>query len=345
MEIGSPEATKYMKTYHPSPEFTRQTRSQTKDKSAQKTEQKMSQENATAGPSNGSEANGEGRLVNLPKFDSKLCEKFDPKTTDAHTWLHKFIFIATFYKWDNAHLCFFFGLHLLSDAYNWFSNLPSNISSNFEQLKEQFINRFTLNGATKWSIMPEIYDMKQKSDQPVQEFIQKLQMKAKLIDLPEDQIIGALMKGFLPHIRSDLIRLDIQSIADVIKEASISEQAYKIKGSQSDNILSEERLVKAIHTAMSINNLQTTSPSEQSIKPNNHKPNTKSRPQQMYNNYNPNTYNRPSEKVSQNYICFRCDRQGLHYHKQCPFRNAKCHSCSEIGHIQTSRACKRKTQQ
>ena len=95
-------------------------------------------------------------------------------------------------------MCIFFGLHLLSDAYNWFSNLPTEISQNFEQLKEQFIIRFSLHGTTTWSILPEIFEMNQKADQPVQEFIQKEQMKAKLIDLPEDQIIGALMKGFLP---------------------------------------------------------------------------------------------------------------------------------------------------
>ena len=37
------------------------------------------------------------------------------------------------------------------------------------------------------------------------------------------------MKGFLPHIRADLIRSDIKSIADVIQEATISEQANKKK--------------------------------------------------------------------------------------------------------------------
>ena len=126
-------------------------------------------------------------------------------------------------------MCFFFSLHLLHDAYTWFSNLPDQIATNFDQLKEQFIARFSLNGATKWSIMPELYEMKQRPDQPVQDFIQKVQMKAKLIDLPEDQIIGALMKRFLPNIRADLIRSNITGIADVVKEASISEQANKIK--------------------------------------------------------------------------------------------------------------------
>ena len=42
--------------------------------------------------------------------------------------------------------------------------------------------------------------MKQRHNQPVQNFIQQVQMKAKVIELPEDQVIGALMKGFLPHI-------------------------------------------------------------------------------------------------------------------------------------------------
>ena len=46
---------------------------------------------------------------------------------------------------------------------------------------------------------------KQRPDQTVQDFIQKVQIKSKLIDLPEDQVIGpsALMKGFLPQIRAD----------------------------------------------------------------------------------------------------------------------------------------------
>ena len=88
--------------------------------------------------------------------------------------------------------------------------------------------------------------MKQRHNQPVQNFIQQVQMKAKVIELPEDQVIGALMKGFLPHIRSDLIRSDVTNIGDVIREASISEQANKIKGPKAENILSEERLVKAI---------------------------------------------------------------------------------------------------
>ena len=339
-----------MKTYHPSPEFTRQTRSQTKDKSAQKTEQKMSQENATAGPSNGSEANGEGRLVNLPKFDSKLCEKFDPTQSDALSWLHRFITVATYTKWDNEQMCFFFGMHLLKDAYVWFSNLPAEIAKNFNLLKEQFISRFSLKGANKWSIMPELYEMKQRHDQPVQDFIQQVQMKAKVIELPEDQVIGALMKGFLPHIRSDLIRSDITNIGDVIREASLSEQANKIKGPQAENILSEERLVKAIQTAMSINNLQPATNFDLHLKPKRHKPMAERRPQQIHNNFNRihqgTTYNRPSAvptpRVNPNYICFRCDKQGLHYHKQCPFLSAKCHACSEIGHIQTSRICKRK---
>ena len=67
------------------------------------------------------------------------------------------------------------------------------------------------------------------------------------------------MKGFLPQIRADLIRSNINTLADVIKESTISGQANKIKSSQSENILSEELLIKAIQTAMSINHAQPTS--------------------------------------------------------------------------------------
>ena len=40
--------------------------------------------------------------------------------------------------------------------------------------------------------------MKQKSDITAQDIIQKVQVKSKLIDLPEDQDIGTLMKGVFP---------------------------------------------------------------------------------------------------------------------------------------------------
>ena len=43
----------------------------------------------------------EGRRLNLLKFDATICEKFDHKIMDAHTWLHKFLPIARYYKWTN----------------------------------------------------------------------------------------------------------------------------------------------------------------------------------------------------------------------------------------------------
>ena len=313
-----------MRTYTPDPEFVRQTRSKSS----------MAQ----------SSAQNQGR-PELLKFDANICEKFDPSNTDAHTWLHKFLAIATYCQWTNDQLCFYFGLHLLKDAYIWFSNLPEEISQNFEQLKEHFIIRFGLNGATKWSVLPEIYEMKQKHDQTVQDFIQKVQIKSKLIELPEDQIIGALMKGFLPHIRADLIRSDIKSIADVIKEATISEQVNKIKGPQQDSILSEERLIKAIQTAMTINNVQPVNQAEPYTQHRNqshsnqvqHHQRNNFRKQQQNHTYN-RRFTAQNDKVNPNYICFRCNKKGHHYQNQCPCIDTICYKCSKKGHIK--RACK-----
>ena len=318
------------KVYIPDPAYNRQTRT-------------MATEPNTANPIQG--GSSEGRPLNLLKFDANICEKFDHKTMDAHTWLHKFLLIASYYKWTNEQLCFYFGLHLLTEAYNWFSNLPDTISTNFDQLKEHLISRFSLHGSTKWSIMPEIFEMKQKHDQPVQEFIQQVQMKSKLIDLPEDQLIGALMKGFLPHIRADLIRSEINNMSDVIKEATISEQANKIKSNQPENILSEERLIKAIQSAMSISHIQPQATSQTHSTDNNYTSKKYYQPNHTY--WKTQTYNKPKQalkgpRVNPNYICYRCDRQGEHYKDQCPHIDTICHFCSKVGHIQ--RACKSKKQ-
>lgn len=350
-----------MKSYKPNPEFNRVTRSQQENTSMSTTTSNTTttvsntvSDNSTATNTSGvaatSAAGNSGRPeLQFLKFDTSICEKFDPGCTDAHTWLHKFLAIATYANWTNNQICFYFGLHLLKDAYTWFSNLPYEISQNFDALKEQFTARFGLNGPTKWSVLPEIYDMKQRQDQTAQDFIQKVQMKARLINLPEEQVIGALMKGFLPHIRADLIRSEIKSIADVTKEAAISEQVHKIKGPQSDSVLSEERLIKAIQTAMTVSNLQPAVGQPQSYSEFKQPPRNKPQQRPNYNRAQQKyTYNKPSgrqngPRVNPNYVCIRCDRQGHHYQNQCPFIDAVCHGCSKVGHIQ--RACKSKAQQ
>ena len=62
----------------------------------------------------------EGRPdLHFLNFDVNVWEKFDTNFTDGHTWLHK---ILTFAEWWNDQISFFFGFHLLKDAYTWFSN-------------------------------------------------------------------------------------------------------------------------------------------------------------------------------------------------------------------------------
>ena len=138
------------KTYKPDPELTRVLRSSTM-------EHQQGQQQIQQAQQQGDGGQAEVRPLNIPQFDSNFCEKFDCKTIDAHTWLHKFMLIANWANWTSDQICFYFGLHLLTDAYSWFSNLPAEITQNFEQLKEHFIARFSLHWSTKWSILPEIF--------------------------------------------------------------------------------------------------------------------------------------------------------------------------------------------
>ena len=152
------------------------------------------------------------------------------------------------------------------------------------------------------------------------------------------------MKGLLPHIRANLIRSDIKLIADVIKEASISEQVNKIKGPQQDSILSQERLIKAIQTAMTINNVQPVNQAEPYTQHRNQSHSNQVQHHQRNNfrkHQQNHTYNRrfttQNEKVNPNNICFRCNKQGHHYQNQCPCIDTICNKCSKKGHI--NRAC------
>lgn len=45
-------------------------------------------------------------------------------------------------------------------------------------------------------------------------------------------------------------------------------------------------------------------------------------------------------KITSNYMCFRCGAKGKHYVNKCPMMNSKCYNCNKTGHI--AKVCKSK---
>ena len=84
-------------------------------------------------PENGTEAvAGEYKpFVVLPKFDN-ICEGYNPKIKEAHTWSHQVLAIAAWTNRIKKKCVFFLVLHLLSEAYDWFTNLQEVVAKPFQ---------------------------------------------------------------------------------------------------------------------------------------------------------------------------------------------------------------------
>ena len=90
---------------------------------------------------------------------------------------------------------------------------------------------------------------------------------------------------------------------------------------------------------MSISHIQ---PTEQQNTPNFRSGRQSYSYSRQQNTYQRSAHTKPRVTISHNYICFRCERPGQHYHNQCPFINAVCYGCSKRGHIEC--ACRAKQQ-
>lgn len=68
--------------------------------------------------------------------------------------------------------------------------------------------------------------MKQDRNQDVREFITNAQQMAAKVDLPETQLIQALLNGIKPKLRPEIRRSNPKNLQDFIKAATIAQTAY-----------------------------------------------------------------------------------------------------------------------
>jgi len=340
-----------------------QSTSQPRDQSTSQPTTEESRPTMTSGPS----------TTGRPLFSSEQVGRFDPKIDNARSWLNRYEYFGEASGANNEILCRFFGMFLsIGAAFDWFSNLGEDIKGNFAQLKRQFLQRFSTN-IDPIQTTSELFQMKQKPNQSVRDFIYSVQAKAHSADISEENILSAINGGLLSHIRADLRRTPPTTLDELIDTAEKSESAYSVHPPQMN--FSEAAFTEIVKNAIggvnmvelkeqvdllaqkqnSINAIQKQSTSNTSDRPNH-------RQWQSYNNkqqhYYPNTTqqnyyhsnkqqpyysnNKQTNYQShQNYpkLCRACAFP-LHTHDymHCAAKSKTCYSCNKSGHIM--RACR-----
>lgn len=161
-------------------------------------------------------------------FSVDLLGKFDPSTCDARRWIKRYEYYGSITNTIASDLAKFLGIYLVTGvAFDWFTNLTSEVRTNFDLLKAKFLQRFAKN-IDRIQITSDLFQMKQKLKRPVREFVSDVQQLAELADVSDDDVLSAVNGGLLSHIRADLRRKPPTTLDKLIETAELSESAFSV---------------------------------------------------------------------------------------------------------------------
>ena len=167
-------------------------------------------------------------LSGRPPFNIDLVGKFDPNVNEPKSWLTRYEYLGSVTSTSSDLLAKFFGMFLsMGVAFDWYTYLGDETKTNFDELKEKFLKRFSKR-IDPIQITSEIFQMKQKTNQSVRDFVHEVQTKSKLADISIENTLSAINGGLLSHIRADLRRNPPSNLEQLIETAELSESAYAV---------------------------------------------------------------------------------------------------------------------
>ena len=158
-------------------------------------------------------------------FDFSLCPDFQPRVTDPEDWLSKFDTFTDIYGITEENKLKCLTLKLQGPVYDWLKSLPDGQKDTWAHFCTAFRARW-VDKANNWSKVGQIFHLKQDRNQDVREFITNAQQMAAKVDLPETQLIQALLNGIKPKLRPEIQRSNPKNLQDFIKAATIAQTAY-----------------------------------------------------------------------------------------------------------------------
>lgn len=145
-----------------------------------------------------------------------LIEKFTGRSDqDAHKWLLQFQNFVAFKRYDQLQSAHFFALRLTDVAQQWFNVLPGTISSDIDNIYKAFQERFCTHPLQHFIVASKLFHTYQENE-PVQDFISNIILKARQIKFPDEITCYAILNGLKPKLRSFVLQqspeLNLQDI-------------------------------------------------------------------------------------------------------------------------------------
>lgn len=147
-------------------------------------------------------------------------------SVNATEWMDRFENFVIFKGFKEQRRTAALSLLLRGGAQRWLATLPGDTKNSFILLKEAFLQRFK-DTSPSWAKVADLFQRKQNITEDTENFITFMEAEGAKVDLPEQQVFQAVMKGLLPHIRQFVLLQNPQNLQELRGIARTAEAATK----------------------------------------------------------------------------------------------------------------------
>ena len=132
---------------------------------------------------------------------------------DVNEWLAKFDRLSKFYSWSNAKKLGALPLLLGGSALAWYQTLPTEVTSDFSQLVEQFKVRFGVTNL-EFIFRQELYSRKQGPNEPLSMYTEDIIRQCQRLSLSDVDMMNIFINGLKGDLKSHVILNQPKSFAE-----------------------------------------------------------------------------------------------------------------------------------
>jgi hypothetical protein len=185
-------------------------------------------------------------VFEITSFDDELNEMaeaaFGPTVftgsceQDPEAWHNSLLDYIEFKAIPDDKRLSFFKLRLADGAKDWLNALPATQKDTFDNLTAAFLARFKPKDLEKYRFAKELLNLRQTTDQSVDQFITILRRKAALAAADEKTQVYSALNGLIPTISGYVLEHNPKTLDDVLTHARVAELTRVMPVGNADDI-------------------------------------------------------------------------------------------------------------
>lgn len=172
-----------------------------------------------------------------PAMDTLLTPKTFTGNEDTVEWLESFNSFTAFKGLNDQQIAHLLPFCLSGSAKYWYQGLPEMTKQSKEKLFLAFHEHFAPTQTATWKSQAELWERKQQSSESVRDYIAAMRKLANKISATDATTMGAIVKGLKTSIRTIIIPLNPNTLAELEAVAKRAEDAVSNESSTTDDVM------------------------------------------------------------------------------------------------------------